>query len=124
MGAPGRKYVEKMIEGVGTLNLTGGLVVPKANVTQSTSKSTAVTANGVAGIITMNATALSGASAVAFTLNNTYITADSVVILTIHTYTQGSMVAADTIADGSCRIVLQNLSASNITNYVISYLVL
>ena len=121
--AQGRLYIEKMIEGVSTLNLSGGLVVPKANVTQATSKSTAVTANGVAGIITMDDTALGGAAA-AFTLNNTYITADSVVILTVHTYTQGSMVAADTIADGSCRIVLQNLSASNITNYVISYLVL
>ena len=120
----GRKYIEKMIEGVSTLNLSGGLVVPKANVTQATSKSTAVTANGVAGIITMDDTALGGAAAAAFTFNNTYIKADSVVILTVHTYTQGSMVAADTIADGSCRIVLQNLAAGNITNYVISYLVL
>ena len=122
--AMGRGYVERMIEGVSSLNLTGGLSVPKANVTQATSKSTAVTANGVAGLITMDDTALSGGAAVGFTLNNTYIAADSVVMLTIHTYTQGCMVAVDSVAAGSCRIILQNLSASNIEGTVIHYLVL
>lgn len=52
-------------------------------VTQATSKSTAVTLNSVAGRITMNAASLSQNSAVTFTLNNTELGGNDLLVVNI-----------------------------------------
>jgi hypothetical protein len=50
-----------------------GSATANAMVTQLTSKSTAVTANGMSGQITMNNTSLAGQAYVTFTVNNSYV---------------------------------------------------
>jgi hypothetical protein len=55
----------------------------QGTVTQATDKSTAVTLNKPAGRITMNGAALNTATNATFTLNNSFISANDTVILTI-----------------------------------------
>ena len=56
-------------------------------VTQGTSTSTAVTANGQSGLITCFTSTQATLTTVTFTVNNTGIDADSVVLLSIVNYT-------------------------------------
>jgi hypothetical protein len=60
---------------------TGNFVLGVGATTQATSRTTAVTHNFKAGVITTNS-ATSGTGAIAFTVNNTFATASSVVLLT------------------------------------------
>jgi hypothetical protein len=86
--------------------------------TQSTSKSTGVTLNNICGQITMNAASLAAATSVSFTLTNSSIAANDVVIVnaanvggsapTANTY----QVGVDSVLAGSCRIHVRNVSAS------------
>ena len=50
-----------------------GSATANSNVTQLTNKSTAVTSNGISGVITMNNAALAGQGYVTFTVNNSYV---------------------------------------------------
>ena len=89
------------------------------SVTQSTSKSTSVTLNRPCGRITtsnssLNYQSLDKSDMAEFVFNNSLITADSVVALSIGgtTPTGGSYRAeAFEVAAGSCKIRLQNLTA-------------
>jgi hypothetical protein len=56
-------------------------------VTQGTSTSTAVTANGSSGLITCFTSVQASLTAVTFTVNNTATDADSVVLVNITNYT-------------------------------------
>lgn len=88
-----------------------------SSVTQTTSKSTAVTLNNICGKIQMAASSLAGNTNVSFTLNNSTIAATDVVIVnasnvggsspTANTY----MVTVDSVLAGSCRILVRNVSA-------------
>lgn len=96
-------------------------------VTQATSKATAVTLNKPSGQITMNAAELPRNSGVSFTLNNSFIAATDVVIVsiasgaTLSSYT----VTVDAVATGSCAIHLHNhrtgtdLSEAVVINFVV-----
>lgn len=84
------------------------------SVTQATSKSTGVQLDQECGQITMNGEALAGGVAVSFTLTNSRIDANDIVIINI-----GSGATADSyvigvtaVAAGSCRIQVRNLTAS------------
>ena len=55
--------------------------------TQATSTTTAVTANGAVGLITTFTETLAGATALTFTVNNTGVDADSVILINIVNYT-------------------------------------
>jgi hypothetical protein len=57
----------------------------KGTVTQSTNRTTAVTLNSSAGVITTASATIPVSSNVAFTVNNSYVKADSVILLTINT---------------------------------------
>jgi hypothetical protein len=61
----------------------GYTAAAQGTVTQATSKSTAVTLNKPAGRITMDAASLATATNATFTLNNSFISANDTVILTI-----------------------------------------
>jgi len=61
----------------------GYTAAAQGTVTQATDKSTAVTLNKSAGRITMNAAALGGATNVSFTLNNSFISSNDVLIVTL-----------------------------------------
>jgi len=87
----------------GSANITGNLVVSgnmgyniatnHATVTQLTNKTTAVTANGRTGQITTSNVSLPQNSSITFTVNNSFVSANDIVILniqsgaTVNTYT-------------------------------------
>lgn len=60
-----------------------GVKLNKANVTQAISATTAVTANGYAGVITTVSQTLAGGANLTFTFNNNKIVAGSVIQLTL-----------------------------------------
>ena len=91
-------------------------------VTQATDKTTAVTLNKPAGRITMNAAALAAATNVSFTLNNSYISSNDIIVLTL----SGGIATAGTyncwvnsMSAGSCSITLRNISAGSLSEAVI-----
>jgi hypothetical protein len=93
----------------------------QGTVTQLTSKSTAVTLNKPAGQITMNNAALAGNTAVSFTLNNSYISSNDILILAVAgNATTGAYTAYVTnIASGTTGITLRNLTAGSLSEAVI-----
>jgi len=91
-------------------------------VTQATSKSTAVTLNTSAGRITMNNASLATATNATFTLNNSTISANDAVILTISggQATPGSYnVFANSLSAGSVSITLRNISGGSLSEAVV-----
>lgn len=91
-------------------------------VTQATSKSTAVTLNASAGQITMNNAALAATTNVAFTLNNSLISAKDVLIVNVAggNATAGTYnVFTSTLAAGSATIVLRNISGGSLSEAVV-----
>ena len=96
------------------------------SVTQATSKATGVTLNNVAGAITMNNAALAAAAEVTFTVTNSKVSSGDVVLVnhgsagTAGTY----IVQANTIADGSFKISVGNVSGSSASEaIVLNYIV-
>ena len=91
-------------------------------VTQLVDKSTAVTLNKSAGRITMNAASLLTATNATFTLNNSYISSNDTVILTISggQATAGSYNAfANSLGNGTVSITLRNISGGTLSEAVI-----
>lgn len=94
----------------------------QGTVTQATSKSTAVTLNKSAGVITMNNASLATATNATFTLNNSYISANDTIILTIAggQTTPGSYnVFANALAAGSVSITLRNISGGSLSEAIV-----
>lgn len=121
----GVAYSDQDISGADTILSQGKLgYTPAAqgSVTQATSKSTAVTLNKSAGAITMNNAALATATNVTFTLNNSYISSNDTVIVTL----SSGMATAGTynawvsgLAAGSCSITVRNISAGSLSEAVV-----
>ena len=100
----------------------GYTAAAQGTVTQATSKSTAVTLNKPAGVITMNNASLATATNATFTLNNSFISANDTVILTISggQATPGSYnVFANGLAAGSVSISLRNISGGTLSEAVV-----
>ena len=100
----------------------GYTAAAQGTVTQATDKTTAVTLNKPAGRITMNAASLGAATNVSFTLNNSYISSNDIIILTL----SGGIATAGTyncwvnsMSAGSCSITLRNISAGSLSEAVI-----
>lgn len=86
----------------------------QGTVTQATSKSTAVTLNKSAGRITMNAASLAAATNVSFTLNNSLLSANDNLIVTV---SGGATVESyncwvNSLAAGTASITLRNITAA------------
>lgn len=90
-------------------------------VTQATSKVTAVTLNKICGQIIMNAAALAAGIEASFTLNNSTIGANDVIIVNIASGgTVGSyLLTVGAVAAGSCSITLSNASAASLAQAVV-----
>jgi hypothetical protein len=94
----------------------------QGSVTQLTDKSTAVTLNKSAGRITMNNAALATVTNVSFTLNNSFISANDILILTV---SGGNATAAtyncfvNSLAAGTASITLRNISAGTLSEAII-----
>ena len=100
----------------------GYTAAAQGTVTQLTSKSTAVTLNKSAGVITMNNASLLTATNVTFTLNNSFISANDTVILTISggQATPGSYnVFANALAAGTVSITLRNISGGTLSEAIV-----
>jgi hypothetical protein len=100
----------------------GYAAAAQGTVTQATSKSTGVTLNKSAGQITMNNAALASATNVAFTLTNSLISANDVMIVNVAggAATAGTYnVFTSTLAAGSATIVLRNISAGSLSEAVV-----
>ena len=100
----------------------GYTAAAQGTVTQATSKSTAVTLNKPSGRITMDAASLTTATNATFTLNNSFISANDTVILTISggQATAGSYnVFANALAAGSVSISLRNISGGTLSEAVV-----
>jgi len=100
----------------------GYAAAAQGTVTQLTSKSTAVTLNKSMGRITMNNASLATATNATFTLNNTLISANDTVILTISggQATPGSYNAfANALDTGSVSITLRNISGGSLSEAVV-----
>jgi hypothetical protein len=101
----------------------GYAAAAQGTVTQATSKSTGVTLSKSAGRITMNAAALAGNTAVSFTLTNTTISTNDVLILCVSggsvadttTYT----VYVSSLSAGSAVITLRNFTATSQSEAVV-----
>jgi hypothetical protein len=88
----------------------------QGTVTQATSKSTAVTLNKSAGQITLNGAALGATTNVTFTLNNSFISPNDVLILNIYGGTSGSYnVWVSGLAVGSATITVRNITGGSLT---------
>jgi hypothetical protein len=108
-----------VIETSGTLGYTAAA---QGTVTQLTDKSTAVTLNKSAGRITMNGAALATATNATFTLNNSFISANDTVILTISggQATPGSYnVFANSLFAGAVSITLRNISGGSLSEAIV-----
>jgi hypothetical protein len=100
----------------------GYTAAAQGTVTQLTDKSTAVTLNRSAGRITMNNASLATATNATFTLNNSLISANDTVILTISggQATPGSYnVFANALAAGSVSISLRNISGGTLSEAIV-----
>ena len=95
------------------ISATKGIVhTNSGNVTQGTSITTAVTINASSGIITMHATAIAADENIEFTVTNSTVQADSVILMTMqdeNTINNTQLVCAHhTIASGSFIITVAN----------------
>tara|TARA_R110000868_G_scaffold53266_1_gene167408 strand:+ start:89 stop:502 length:414 start_codon:yes stop_codon:yes gene_type:complete len=100
----------------------GYTAAAQGTVTQATDKSTAVTLNKPAGRITMNGASLATATNATFTLNNSFISANDIVVLTISggQTTPGSYnVFANALGAGTVSISLRNISGGSLSEAVV-----
>lgn len=93
----------------------------QGTVTQATSKSTGVTLNKSAGQITMNNAALASATNVTFTLTNSFISSNDIVILNV---SGGATAGAyncwvSGLSAGSVSITLRNISGGSLSEAVV-----
>ena len=91
-------------------------------VTQTTSKSTAVTLNTPAGQITMNNAALASVTNVRFQVNNSLIAATDTILVNLSGgFSTGSTYQAwvDGVAAGSFLITLRNISGGSLSEAVV-----
>ena len=93
----------------------------QGTVTQATSKSTGVTLNKSAGQITMNNAALASVTNVTFTLTNSFISANDILILNV-----GSGATAGAyncwvsgLSAGAATITLRNISGGSLSEAVV-----
>lgn len=119
----GIAYLDQNIDGADTLLSDGTLgytAAAQGTVTQATSKSTAVTLNKSAGRITMNNAALASVTNVTFTLNNSYISANDILILNVSSGTAGAYNCwVSGLGVGTASITLRNISGGSLSEAVV-----
>jgi len=120
----GVAYSDQDLVGSDTVYVNGQLgytTAAQGTVTQATSKSTAVTLNKSAGQITMNAAALASNTAVSFTLNNSYLSSNDIIITNISAGgTSGAYTTyVSSMTTGSAVITLRNMSAGSLSEAVV-----
>ena len=103
-------------------NELGYTTAAQGTVTQLTDKSTAVTLNKSAGRITTNNASLGATTSVSFTLNNSFISANDTLIVTMSggNATDGTYNCwVNSLSAGSASLTLRNTSAGALTEAII-----
>lgn len=107
-------------DNISSSGVLGYTAAAQGTVTQATSKSTAVTLNKSAGQITMNNAALAGATNVTFTLNNSLISANDVIVLNVNGGTTAAYnVYTSVLGAGTASITLRNITAGSLSEAVV-----
>jgi hypothetical protein len=97
-----------------------GYVSGTGTITQATNKATAVTLNSPSGQITLNGAALAADTTVSFTLTNSSITANDVLILNhLSAGTAGSYLLNAQAAAGSASINIRNITAGSLSEAIV-----
>jgi hypothetical protein len=97
-----------------------GYISGTGTITQATNKATAVTLNSPSGQITLNGDALAADTTVSFTLTNSSITANDVLILNhISAGTAGSYLLNAQAAAGSASINVRNITAGSLSEAIV-----
>jgi len=114
VGMMGPEHV-KRLEAFGFLANDGGTV------TQATSKSTGVTLNKRCGAITMNNASLAASTSVSFTLTNSTIATDDVLVVNISGGATAAsyLVGVDSVGAGSAVIHVRNVSAGSLSEAIV-----
>jgi len=120
----GVAYSDQDISGADTLLSSGQLgytAAAQGTVTQATSKSTAVTLNKSAGQITMNNASLGATTNVTFTLNNSLISANDILILNVSSgATSGAYNCwVSGLSAGAASITVRNITAGALSEAVV-----
>ena len=107
----------QVISGAGKQGYTTG---SGGTVTQATSKSTGVTLNKPTGQITLNNAALAGDTTVSFTLTNTVIEANDILVMNhISVGTAGSYLLNAQSAAGSASINVRNITTGSLSEAIV-----
>jgi hypothetical protein len=97
-----------------------GYISGAGTITQATNKATSVTLNSPSGQITLNGDALAADTTVSFTLTNSSITANDVLILNhISAGTAGSYLLNAQAAAGSASINVRNITAGSLSEAIV-----
>lgn len=104
--------IETSVNRIGYGTGSGGTVV------QATSKSTAVTLNKPTGKITMASDALAAGTSAYFTLNNSLLTANDILVVNNSFGSGNYTVACQVVANGSAYIRVWNVSAGSLAEAV------
>ena len=97
-----------------------GYISGTGTITQATNKATGVTLNSPSGQITLNGAALAADTTVSFTLTNSSITANDVLILNhISGGTAGSYLLNAQAAAGSASINVRNITAGSLSEAIV-----
>ena len=99
---------------------TFGYGAGRGTITQGTNKSTGVTLNAPCGAITMNGAALNADTTVSFTLTNSSITANDILVLNhISGGTAGAYVLNAQAAAGSASVNVRNITAGSLSEAIV-----
>ena len=120
----GVAYEDQNIIGADRVYVDGELgytAAAQGTVTQATNKSTAVTLNKPAGRITMNAASLGATTNVSFTLNNSYISSNDIVIFNLSSGATASSynLWVDSLGAGTVSITLRNTTGGALSEAVV-----
>ncbi len=102
---------------IGTLN-TDSTIIAKGTVTQLTSITTGITLNKAAGVITTVSSTLAAGTNAAFTVSNSLVTANSVILLTVDDSATAGIAKLNVqeVTSGSFRINVTNIHGTNAFN--------
>lgn len=105
----------------GTLLKDGGVVLTKGTVTQLTAITTGVTVNAPAGVITTVSSTLAAGSNATFIVTNSFVTATSVIQLTVNDSATAGLAKLNvqTVGAGVFSINVTNIHSANAFNNVL-----
>ena len=105
---------------------TKALVLTKGVVTQASSRSSAITLNAPAGVITTDSTSIANLGNAAFTVNNSFVKADSTIILSLNTTGLSGYsihVASESVAAGSFVVRIYNATGAGLAAVKINFII-